>query len=526
MPPHIRIPTVEFRSLLLPPIRIPIRTLQSLVRPRCAHPVPSAAPRVTQCLTQCRSLHLYKTARAKTLLGQHKLLHFSQYKLAPPSRSEHRVNLVKSRKDQTPIAQDISLQDVYDNHMAPGKILLLLQDVPKPIAEKIDKLKEDKWAEKARTYTFMEPHDMIKKGSKDIKVHPQHGHQLGELKNIIVRLSSPLAYFAHCMDRAYQFVAAGSPVEFRIRIKGSVTKAERMKAAPFDNWQWMHDHWPHLRPDFILKSMPPGAMFLIDPVSDGYIVQFVISLKAALMPTTNLNKRLWKVKTGVEYSMRSGKQSQLPEYMRAELVEKGMKQYSVHSGLPRAQALAGYTRDQSVAKWGLEEEEIPRPLRFEVKSKAKGLTFLVKQPYYLQGDPSPPIPREEHHAMIKEREVAEERWLREVKQMNSILPRAGADDYSSSTKKNRKKKVAPGQVWSQELEDTVDKVESLDKEFDSAVADARSAAQNIVGAANDGQRGATTGEEDRRREGHDYKEKKRSAHSGKTPPWHVRGRKK
>ncbi|KAF2854922.1 hypothetical protein T440DRAFT_373714, partial [Plenodomus tracheiphilus IPT5] len=339
---NVRMPTVEFRSLLLPPIRVSLRAFRSVARPRCAHQAPHATPHAAQCLAQLRSLHLYKSAKAKTLLGQHKLMTFTPYKVAPPSQSQHKVNLVDSSKAPIMIAEDISLQELYDDYVKPGQMLHLLHNIPKAVAENVDKIQTNKTADEFRNYSLMKPHDAVKKGSKDITLRDQKGKQLGQLKCIMIRLSSPNAYFRHCMDRAYQFVQSGSPVEFRTRLRGSTAKIEKIQAGPIDKWQWMHDHWPHLRPDFILKSMPEGSHFLIDPVSDGYIVQFVISLKMEKMPSGNLNARLWKVKKGVTHSVKSGVQTQLPKMMRQQLVEQGSTDYSVNSGLPKSQALAGY----------------------------------------------------------------------------------------------------------------------------------------------------------------------------------------
>lgn len=175
----------------------------------------------------------------------------------------------------------------------------------------------------------------------------------------MIRLSSPTDYFRISLDRAWQFVKSGSPVEFRIRLRGSTAKKEKLERGDIERWRWMHNHWPHLRPDFILKAMPKGSRYLIEPVSDGYIVQFVISLEAERMPSMDLNKRLWKIKSGVDKSMRTGRQSQLPSIVRKRLQDQGIKSYSVHSGLTREQALSGYTKDKSVAKWGFNEGEEP-----------------------------------------------------------------------------------------------------------------------------------------------------------------------
>ncbi|CBX96767.1 hypothetical protein IAQ61_008283 [Plenodomus lingam] len=399
MPPKLRTSTVEFRSLLLPPVRVSLCTFQSVFRPPSA---PSATRRVTptpSLLSPCRALHLYKTARSKTLLGQHKLLTFSPYEVAGLSRSTHKVNLVKSDQNQTVVAADLSLQELYDEHVQPGKMLYLAHNIGKAVGDNLERLRTEDKAQEYRNYAVMEPYSCIKQGSKEITLRPTRGKQLGELKCVMVRLSSPSAYFKICMDRAYQFIEAGSPVEFRIRLRGSTNKMEKQKAGPIENWRWMHDHWPHLRPDFILKSMPKGAMFLIDPVTDGYIVQFVISLAANVMPTVDLNERLWKVKKGVQKSTSLGRQSQLPKFMRQQLADEGLTDYSPDSGLPKAQAMAGYTRDRKgVAAWFSEGEE----------------SSLAKEALegYKNLDP----------ADIREIRRAHEQWEKNRKESDGMLP--------------------------------------------------------------------------------------------------------
>ncbi|KAH9882761.1 hypothetical protein J1614_000127 [Plenodomus biglobosus] len=497
MPPKVRIPTVEFRSLLLPPIRVTLRALQSVERLRCAHQAPRPAPRVTQCLTHCRCLHLYKTARAKTLLGQHKLMTFSPYEVAPLTQSQHKVNLVKSEKNATVIAADISLQELYDNHVGPGKMLYLAHDVPKRLAENLDVLQTEKTVETCRNFAIVEPYACIKKGSKQIILRPTNGHQIGELKCIMIRLSSPAAYFKISMDRAYQFVDAGSPVEFRIRLRGSTNKEEKRFAGPMDNWQWMHDHWPHLRPDFILKSMPEGSSFLIDPVSDGYIVQFVISMKARVMPKLDLNDRLWKVKEGVTKSTKSGRQSQLPRFMREELAEQGSKAYSPHSGLPKAQALAGYTKDKSVAKWGFEEGDAPpRAMLFTAKSLAKRRkqTLIPKGAVYQPGNPYEPVPEADPAALEARRRAIHE-WQTDVKRLNQMLP--PLDPTSSAWDQTRQESATQAEYG-----------ERQDEQADAAVEEAKQADAKGL---------------DSHREGYDFEQRKMKR-DPRSRPWIGRGK--
>ncbi|KAF1844523.1 uncharacterized protein K460DRAFT_93315 [Cucurbitaria berberidis CBS 394.84] len=330
MPPTARIPTLEFRSLLLPPIRIPLRAIRSLCRPQCA-PAALHATRLPQCLVQRRSLHLYKTARAKTALGMHKIINFSPYEIAEPAASEHKVNLVEGKEDSTIVAKDVSLQELYDNHVKPGYMLYLTQEVQKKTAENIEKLKKEDIPGEARNYAIVKAH------TRFVKVEAgQKGKQLGGLKIVIVTLANPVDYFQLALDRAYQFIANGSPVEFRIRMKGAnLGKENRLGPGDADVWPWMHNHFPHIRPDFILKAMPEGTFFLVEPVSDGRHVQFVMAKQAEQMPRISLTTRLQHVKTSVKKSIEQGKQGQLPKAMRKELRDGGHEDYSVDTGMPR-----------------------------------------------------------------------------------------------------------------------------------------------------------------------------------------------
>ena len=264
----------------------------------------------------------------------HKVLVFSPYEIAEPAASEHKVNLVKGDNDTTTVAKDVSLQELYDNHVKPGYMLYLTQPLKKATAENLKKLMSENIPGEVRNYAMAKAHTHF------VKVEAaQKGHQLGALKVIIVRLSSPVEYFKLSLDRAYQFIANGSPVEIRIRIKGAhVGKEERLKPGDANAWPWMHDHFPHLRPDFILKAMPEGSMYLIKPVSDGRTVQFVISKPAKKMPRVDLNKRLLSVQKSVEQSVVSGRQGQLPRALRAQVQAAGHKEYAVRTGMPRPQA--------------------------------------------------------------------------------------------------------------------------------------------------------------------------------------------
>ncbi|CAO2648651.1 Nn.00g079180.m01.CDS01 [Neocucurbitaria sp. VM-36] len=321
MPSTARLPTIEFRSLLLPPVRIPVRAIRRLCRPQHA-PVVLHSTRLPQCLGQRRCLHLYKTAKAKTALGMHKVLNFGSYEIAEPTASKHKLDLVAGDKDPTIVAKDISLQELYNKHVKPGCMLYLAHAMNRKTVEKIEKLSDEAIPSEVRNYAIVKAHTRFVKVSKG-----QKGKQLGGLKIVIVSLASTVEYYKLALDRAYQFIANGSPVEFRIRMSGAkVTKEDKIKPGNPDAWPWLHDRFPHIRPDFILKGMPEGTFYLIKPVSDGRLVQFVMSRPAEKMPRVDLSIRLMRVKDSVQQLIGERKLSQLPKGMRRDLQAAGHKE--------------------------------------------------------------------------------------------------------------------------------------------------------------------------------------------------------
>ncbi|KAJ4370004.1 hypothetical protein N0V83_005768 [Neocucurbitaria cava] len=321
MPPTARIPTVEFRSLLSPPVRVPLRAIRSLYRPQLP-PIVHHVPRPSQCLAQCRSLHLYKTAKAKTALGMHKVLTFSPYKVTEPTASPHKVQLVEDEHDPITAGKDITLQVLYDNHVKPGHMLYFTKTPQKAIAKRAENLEEDAIPPADRQFALVKAHTRFVHIAKS-----QKGAQFGALKIVIVSLMNPVHYFKLALDRAYQFILAGSPVEFRLRLCSSPklsSKQDRHK--PYDPavWPWLHDRFPHLRPDFVLRGMPEGTVYLVEPVSDGRRVQWVMARPVDQMPKVDLNARLVRVKTTVGNLVRQGKLRQVPKGLKEGLEAPGV----------------------------------------------------------------------------------------------------------------------------------------------------------------------------------------------------------
>jgi hypothetical protein len=261
----------------------------------------------------------------------HKVLPFELYDVPKLSESTHTIDLVKDKQDSTEpkIASGLSLKTVYEEYVKPGEMLYLTEAMKKGTAENYDKLKRDNIPSAFQTYA------LVKAGSTPVKiVNPQLGKQLGGLKVIPFSLSSPPLWVRMQLDRAYQFIAAGSPVEIRIRLKGSVTnKSEKTKPGNREIWPWMHNHFPHLRPDFIMKGMPEGTKYGVKPVSDGRHVQWVM-MDGNKEITCDFTKRLFKVKQSVQAAIKRGKQGELPAAIRRDLVAAGHEAYSIRTGMP------------------------------------------------------------------------------------------------------------------------------------------------------------------------------------------------
>lgn len=246
------------------------------------------------CLAQRRSLHLYKTAKATTALGMHKVLFFDRYHPTPPSESKHKVNLVASMTDRSVIAEGLSLQELYDNYVDHGKLLYMADPVLKKVDGSLTRLQENNVQSSNNNYALLDAGSLPFNIKNSQKAHKQHG----ALKNTIFLLSSPPAYTRLALDRSYQFITHGSPVEFRIRLSGP--GQEKNQAPDSDLLPWMFEHFPHMRPDFILKSMPAGTEYMIQPYTNGEMVQFVLAMPAQKGPKIDLTVRLERVKKQVQ----------------------------------------------------------------------------------------------------------------------------------------------------------------------------------------------------------------------------------
>lgn len=262
----------------------------------------------------------------------HKVTAFSRYNEPPPDECTHKVNLVKINPGgiRETIARDISFHELYQNHIKEGQMLYLTHTIHKGIAENVARLKVEDTASSAREYA------LVKAGTHPVRIkEPAHGKEPGALKIIPIQLSSPAEFLSIQLDRIYQFLKAGFPVEVRCRISVPKDKEERVSGRSHDDWHYIHKYFPHLRPDFILKAMPDGTDYAVVPVSNGVHVQWVFMAPGKGARHYQLSKGLFRIKDLVNRSIQNGKQGELPKLVRRKLVQSGNDAYSIRTGMVR-----------------------------------------------------------------------------------------------------------------------------------------------------------------------------------------------
>lgn len=282
------------------------------------------------------------------MLGMHKAIPFDRYDPPEMENSKHRINIVKKvgDGDETQmIAEGLTLKEVYQNYIEPGKILEFADVPPRgKVPLSLEELERLGTVREYNNYSISAPHaenvtvniKQQKLGKKARQYAPKI-KDLGMLREIHLMMTTPREHFREMMDKAYQFIELGCPVEFDIVIKHvKESKFAKLRKLQEDSniFHYMHQHFPHLRPDFIRKSMPPGTTYLIHPFSDGRHVQFVLALGDKFRGK-NYTARFLRVKEGVQMAIKEGKARQLPRTMRFELIQNGDTNYSLSSGVPR-----------------------------------------------------------------------------------------------------------------------------------------------------------------------------------------------
>ena len=275
----------------------------------------------------------------KTLLGLHKLLAFSPYRPPEPKSSKHTVKLWTKPGGKL-VAENISLEQLLREHVAPGRFLCPVDAPKKTHAENVPYLRENNVAQEFNNYYIADFKEQISKPKTTTSKHPSILH-LAQLKEIHFNLASPASYTKLSLDRIMSGLRANRPVEVCMRVKGRhiKDKVARYEADTTDVWDFLLSHFPHLHPDFIKAAMPEGTPFLISPWSDGKHLQFVLGFPDQpdrRKKVTTGDKRLLRMKEQVRQSMNDGLQTQLPKAIREKLAAEGNDNYTVDTGLPRS----------------------------------------------------------------------------------------------------------------------------------------------------------------------------------------------
>jgi hypothetical protein len=145
--------------------------------------------------------------------------------------------------------------------------------------------------------------------------------------------------------------------------------------------------------------MPVGSNYIVAPVTDGRIVQFVIGAGKKFQRPLGLTTRLLKVKAAVQTSVEQGRQAQLPKRYRAVLQNAGNKAYSEFSGMP----LPKKTESEAVEESTQTERDpfsryLPEPVVSNRPPRDDKLT--------LRGDPIKSRPQKEYVRIKKDKNPA------------------------------------------------------------------------------------------------------------------------
>lgn len=296
----------------------------------------------------------------------HKVLSFSRYE--PPSLEtvDAKINIVEqsNRGDLEMIAEGITLKQAYNDFVKPGHILYMHDLLEKGKAHyKPTAINDDTVAQECKNYSIIKASKLAKLAvpevtvSKAARKHAQSNEleHVGMLREVHLMLHNPSDHVKLMLGKAYRFVKASCAVEFCVRLRHSKpkkSKKDEASSGSVDLMQYLHTHFPHLRPDFILKGMPEGTRYLVQPYSDGTCVQFVLGLNLIndSMKTANLTQRLEKVKASVSKAIGEGTAVMLPREIRLARIQDGDSNYSLDTGLPKAKLSPDEAED--LLDWG------------------------------------------------------------------------------------------------------------------------------------------------------------------------------
>jgi hypothetical protein len=261
------------------------------------------------------------------------------------------------------IAKGINMQELTD-YIHAGKFLLLVKDLKETQKWSFANLVNRDVAQSHKNYYIASHRPQVAVLGKPKRTNSKKKwiKQLALLKEIPILLSATTYHFQFCMDRAYAFIDAGHPVEFSVRIGGETEIGEeRLQRGHPELFSWMFSHFPHMRPDVILKCMPAGTHYVIEPFGNGGVVKFVLGLsvitgKVDSALTKNYTERVLFIKNELEKEIEKGGVSQLPKEMRKKLIAQGNENYSLDTGRPKPHVEEDPRRREMV-RWGRESLE-------------------------------------------------------------------------------------------------------------------------------------------------------------------------
>ncbi|KAH7117686.1 hypothetical protein B0J11DRAFT_536488 [Dendryphion nanum] len=320
-----------------------------------------AAARLPIPTTRCRHIHLVKTAWSKTLLGQHKIVAYAPYKVPPLESSTHQlslwtrpvVKLVWHSRDMALIPQrnellqeQIDFQNIY-SRIEPGIVLLPTQSLPKKETDSVEIIEKSGLQYRHNAYCLVpvgnKPNQVGKLKSGGIPLpknaeYPVKSLKHGSVKEHHVTLSVPVSHFYKSLTTMYWQLLHAHIIEVTIRFSASSSEKNTMETAERTSWPWVHQHFPHLRPDVILASMPKDTYFMIDPWISNVRLKFAMAMPRGTedkLETPVLNEELIAMRRAVVGNIAKGRQAGLPRKVREKLVKEGNENYLGWTALPR-----------------------------------------------------------------------------------------------------------------------------------------------------------------------------------------------
>ncbi|KAL5451869.1 hypothetical protein PMIN05_000255 [Paraphaeosphaeria minitans] len=267
----------------------------------------------------------------------HKIMNYERYDPPTIAELDHKINILKDvendvgGKVRETVAEGVTLGQVFDDYIEPGKILRLAGTMPRiDTPPNKDAMEKRRSADRYRDYVVFDAFSTGAQaevgGRKATRARGNHNeitHMLG-LREVKLQLGTPMTHFAQMLDKAYQFIELGCPVEFDICIRHCTDKqaAVLFKGSnPINSLDYVYKHFPHLRSDFIHKSMPIGTRWIVYPFTNSRHVQFVLgrATKRDEFGMSNFTKRVLKVQKAVIQGVEEGWAQQLPRKIRSAI---------------------------------------------------------------------------------------------------------------------------------------------------------------------------------------------------------------